>query len=258
MGGVADPHRPRAAVAVQVRQLLLGQVGPAVDAVHELQRAVAVGLVLVPAGGQPVHEPGRLLGEADPQQGVEGEGGVADPGVAVVPVPHPADALGQAGGRGGDDRPGRLVGQQLQRQGRALHHLAPAALVGAVRQPALPVGDRLAEPLLGLVGAGAVAGVVAGVELAQDERRALPLAEGEVGEHPVAVAPQRDRGRQPQAQPRPVEAGAVLGRRTCRAGRGRSRTPAGTPGGTAGGRWTTRTRRTSWSAGAPPAPPTGM
>ena len=39
VGGVADPHRPRAAVAVQVVELLLGQVGPAVDAVHELQRA---------------------------------------------------------------------------------------------------------------------------------------------------------------------------------------------------------------------------
>ena len=120
------------------------------------------GLVLVPAGGQPVHEPGRLLGEADPHQRVQGEGGVAQPGVAVVPVPHPADALGQARGRGGHEGPGRLVGQQLQRQGRALHHLAPAALVGAVRQPALPVRDGLPEPLLRLAGAGAVAGVVAG------------------------------------------------------------------------------------------------
>ena len=56
---------------------------------------------------QPVHEGLGLLGEAEPQQGVEGEGGVADPGVAVVPVAPAADALGQAGGRGGDDRAGR-------------------------------------------------------------------------------------------------------------------------------------------------------
>ena len=211
VGGVADPHRARAAIALQVRQLLLDQIGPAVDAVHQLQGTVASGLVLVPAGGQPVHEPGRLLGEADPHQGVQGEGGVAHPGVAVVPVPHAADALGQAGGRRGDDGPGRLVGQQLERQGRALHDLAPAAVVGAVGQPALPVRDGLPEPLLRLVGAGAVADVVAGVELAQDEGRALSLAQDEIGQHAVAIPPQRDRGSQPQAQPRSVEAGALLG-----------------------------------------------
>ena len=33
----------------------------------------------------------RLLGEPEPQERVERERGVADPGVAVVPVAHAAD-----------------------------------------------------------------------------------------------------------------------------------------------------------------------
>ena len=213
MGGVADPDRPRPHVAVEVRQLLFGQVGPAVHGVHELERPVAVRVALLPAGGQPVPEPGRLLGEPDPQEGVHRERGVANPGVAVVPVPHPADPLRQAGGRGGDDRPGRLVGEQLQRQGRAQDHLAPPAPVGAAGRPPLPVVDRLAEPVLGLLGPGAPAGVGVRGDDPQDERGALALAEGERGHRPAAVGPEGDRSGQPQGQARAVEAGAVLAHR---------------------------------------------
>ncbi len=84
---------------------------------------------LARAVGQPRHERGRLLGEAEPQQAVERERGVADPRVAVVVVALAADLLGQRRGRRGDDRARRRVGEQLQRQRRALHHLAPAAAV---------------------------------------------------------------------------------------------------------------------------------
>ena len=83
---VADPHRSRAHVALQVRELLLGQVLAPVDAVHDLQRArLAVGRV-AEAPLQPVHERAGLLGEPEPEQRVEREGGVAHPRVAVVPV----------------------------------------------------------------------------------------------------------------------------------------------------------------------------
>src|SRR5215208_2374245 len=95
-------------------QSLLCQVGASIDAVHQLQRAVwisVVGAVLEPA-----HERFGLLGEADAQQPIEGKGGVPYPGVAVVPVALAAYALRQAGGGSRDDRPGRLVGQELQRQ----------------------------------------------------------------------------------------------------------------------------------------------
>ena len=81
-----------------------------------------------------------LVGEPQPQQGVEAEGGVADPHVAVVPVALAADLLGQAGGRRRDDRPARLVGQQLEGQRRAVDHLPPAAGVRRPGQPGAPEG----------------------------------------------------------------------------------------------------------------------
>ena len=51
--GVADPHRRRAPVAVQVAQLPLGQLGAPVDAVHDLQRASRAGFA---RGGVPEQE----------------------------------------------------------------------------------------------------------------------------------------------------------------------------------------------------------
>jgi hypothetical protein len=117
------------------------------------------------------------------------------------------------GGRGGDDGPGRLVGEQLQRQGRAQDHLAPPAAVGAAGRPPLPVGDRLAEPVLGLLGPGAPSGAGVRGDHPQDEGGTLALAEGERGHRPAAVGPEGDRSGQPQGQSRAVEAGAELAHR---------------------------------------------
>ena len=64
------------------------------------------------------------------------EGGVAEPRVAVIPVARPAELLGQARGGRGDDCSGRLVREQLQRERRSLHHLAPAAAVIGLGEPA--------------------------------------------------------------------------------------------------------------------------
>ena len=55
-GAVADPHRGRAAVALQVFEELLLEVGAAVDPVHDLKRALLRGRALAEALGQPVHE----------------------------------------------------------------------------------------------------------------------------------------------------------------------------------------------------------
>ena len=65
------------------------------------------------------------------------EGRVADPAVAVVPVAFAARRLGQRGGRRGDDRAGRRVGEALEHERRALQVDAPG-VVGevAVGQPA--------------------------------------------------------------------------------------------------------------------------
>src|SRR6266516_2550571 len=95
---VADAHRRRAHVALQVPELLLGQVLAPVDAVHDLQRArLALGGV-AEAPLQPIHERAGLLGEPEPEQRVEREGSVAHPRVAVVPVACAAEPLRQAGG----------------------------------------------------------------------------------------------------------------------------------------------------------------
>ena len=66
---------------------------------------------------------------------------VPDPGVAVVPVPLAADLLRQGRGRGRDQRAGRGVGHQLQRDRRALHHLPPPARVRGAGQPGPPELD---------------------------------------------------------------------------------------------------------------------
>src|SRR6266498_277356 len=91
-------HRRRAHVALQVPELLLGQVLVPVDAVHDLQRARLAAGGVAEAPLQPLHERAGLLGEPEPEQRVEREGGVAHPRVAVVPVAYAAELLRQAGG----------------------------------------------------------------------------------------------------------------------------------------------------------------
>ena len=89
--------------------------------------------------GDELHELPRLLVEADHVQAPEREARVPDPGVAVVPVALPARRLRKRGGQRGDHRPGRLVGEPLERQRRALQGPAPR-VVGEVPalQPAPP------------------------------------------------------------------------------------------------------------------------
>src|SRR4051794_1699313 len=83
-------------VAGPVVKHVLLQVGGAVDAVHDVQRtAVATDPFPDPISQPPPELPG-LLGHAEPEQRMHREGGVADPGVAVVPVALAADLLGSA------------------------------------------------------------------------------------------------------------------------------------------------------------------
>jgi len=125
-GGVADPDRAGAAVAVQGVQLDLREQPFATHAVHELE-------VLGPAGGgafQPAHEGMGLVGVAQGEQGVEVHGGIPQPAVAVVPVAHPAQLLGQGGDGGGHDGAGGGVGESLEDQGAACGRRWAAARPG--------------------------------------------------------------------------------------------------------------------------------
>ncbi len=170
---------------------LLGDLCAAVDGVHDLERSGLVADALAEAVRQPVHESGRLVGEAEPEQGVEGEGGVADPGVAVVPVAAAADLLGQARRRRGDHRAGRLIREQLEHESRAVHGLAPAPSVARLREPAPPELDRLLEVPQRLLGREGVRHVALGHRL-QHERLALAGLKRELAEDALLADAEAD------------------------------------------------------------------
>ena len=115
---------------------------------------------------------------ADRVERGEGERGVPEPHEAVVPVPHAADGLGQRGGGRGDDRPGLRVGQQLERQRRALDHAAERPAVAHARRPARPERGGDVELARALVAVDRVDVVVV---VAEDHPALLALLQREAG-----------------------------------------------------------------------------
>src|SRR5262249_31789866 len=127
---IPDADRLRAEIPVEVIEGLLTKVVTAVDAVHDVERA---GVVLLFFGAR-LHEEGegaRLLRVAEAYQGIDGEGRVARPGIAVIPMAHAADLFREAGSGGGDDGAGGEEGQEFENERRTGHHLPPAAVVAA-------------------------------------------------------------------------------------------------------------------------------
>ena len=147
-GAVADPHGARAGVAGEILARGLGQIAAAVDPVHDLQRAVLVGLEV----GDELHELLGLPVEVQVVQRLQREGRVAQPRVAVVPVALAAGRLRQRGRQRRDRRAGRHVGEALDRQRRALDRIAPA-VVGdpRARSASAPEASGRGQPRVGLV-----------------------------------------------------------------------------------------------------------
>ena len=144
-GGVADPHRPRAGVPGEVVEGVLGQAPGAVDGVHDLEVVGVAGH----RPQQPVLPELGLVGEARGQQRLEGERGVAQPAVAVVPVALAAEVLGQRGGRRGDDAAGLLVGQQPQGEQRAADDVGVRHRQAGAGQPVALLLQRGLDPRRG-------------------------------------------------------------------------------------------------------------
>ena len=201
----------------------LGQVAAPVDPVHDLQRAVVVGLDV----GDELHELVGLPVEVEPVQRLQRERAVAHPRVAVVPVALAAGRLGQRRREGGDGGAGRHVGQALDRERGAQDRLAPA-LVGdpGAPDPRAPEVGRRVEPRRRVVGVGGRREA-----LGPRQRAVHPLARaaacgGRGRGRPRSRAPGRSAGgssgRRPRRRP-------CAGRRrpaTTRRSRGRSRTRA--------------------------------
>ena len=192
-----------AGVARELVARRFGQVAPAVDAVHDLQRAIVVRLQI----GDELHELVGLPVEVEVVQRLEGEGRVPHPREPVVPVPLTARGLGQRRGQRRDRSTGRHVGQSLDRQRGALDRLAPAVVgrAGAVEPPA-PVAAGRREARVGLVDALRCREV-----LRPRERAVAPVAlrERVPRPDPVPLDPQLHIRLQPDGHARAARVGGV-------------------------------------------------
>jgi hypothetical protein len=117
-----------------MRQLELGQAALAPDPVHDLDSRRVAGA----DAQQEIAECQRLVGVAGGKQRVQSKHRVAQPAVAVVPVPHAADVLGQRGRRRRDHRSRRLRGHRLERNQRRQDLVAIRALIVAAATPRPP------------------------------------------------------------------------------------------------------------------------
>ena len=222
-GAVADAHRLRALVAREVVQRRLGQVPPTVDPVHDLERAVLVGLEV----GHELHELVGLPAEVQEVQGLEREGGVAHPRVAVVPVALAARGLGERGRERGHGRAGRHVGQALDRERRPLDRVAPAMVREAgPSEPGAPEMDRGVQALLRLLDVGGRLEALGPGERAEG---ALPGFERVPCADAVALDPHGHAGLQPDRDAGAARVGGVaaaVDHAPTPRRRGRSRRPA--------------------------------
>ena len=173
-------------------QHLFGKLLAAVDPVHDLRFACRVrpnGLL------EPMDEVGGLGLIPNGEQGIQDQRRVAQPGVAVVPVPRATHLFRQRGGRRRDDCASRLVSQQLQDQ-RATQHIVPIrAAVGASVRPGLPVAEGVRELLLATATASAPPRRDPGRRHGSAQSNAARRRAVEVDRPPRRVRPQHSRAR---------------------------------------------------------------
>jgi hypothetical protein len=103
---------------------------------------------------EPPEEGARLRGAAEAKQRVDREGRVPHPAVAVVPVPLPSDPLRKRSRRGGCDRAGGRIEEELQRERAADDRLLPGTVVRAAARPLPPKGFCRVDPLFDIRAGG--------------------------------------------------------------------------------------------------------
>ena len=141
VGGIADAHRPRAGIAGQRFDHGLGAELEPFDGVEGMQ-PLRMAARARDAPVDPVQERLGLGERAEVDEHARRHRRVAEPAVAVVPVAHAAELLGERHRCCGEDRPGRLVAEAPQRQ-RAADDLLPGDL------GELEAGDPVERRLLG-------------------------------------------------------------------------------------------------------------
>ena len=220
LGRVAAMGGRRAAVSLQRPEHALVDIRAAEDGVEGLQ----LGRGELRGVQEPAEERGALPHQAHRDEGVQHEGGIAQPAEAVVPVARRPDRLGQ-GGRGGRHHRSRLAeGQQAQRDQAAHDGVAEgAAVVDAPHVGAPVVERRVALGEHGRPPGRDDAGPAAGVgkrdgprlprpqRLAPGERALRDLLERDLRLQQQEVAPVGGRPGPAAAPPQPQDALPVVG-----------------------------------------------
>ncbi len=138
---IADAHRRGALVAGEAGDLPLLQVALAGEPVHDLH----VGRVSGHRPQQPVAPVIDRVVVAVREEHRDGEGGVAEPDVAVVPVALAAECLGEGGRRCGDDSAGPGMRERPEDQKGAHDFVAVRSVVVAALRPGDPPPPRLLQ-----------------------------------------------------------------------------------------------------------------
>src|SRR5260221_2220659 len=138
---VSDAYRARTAIAVEVRQLPLLQVALSSNTVHNLEVFAAC----VIEASQPVRERVGLLRISKHAQRIQGESGIAQPGVAIIPVTYSPELFRQRSSRRGYNCPRWCIGQHFQDQRAALHPFGIGAMIGALCRPHTPADQRMSQ-----------------------------------------------------------------------------------------------------------------
>ena len=207
VGAVADPHRARVLIALEVIERALLQLFVALDPVHDLQRPVLVALQI----GDVLDEVVRLPVQPQRVQPPQGERRIAHPAVAVVPVARAPRGLRQRGRRRRHQRAGGHEREPLQHQRRALQVNPPGVVgVGAFRQPRPPEVAGALQMRLRLLHRARPA------EALRPRHRAealLPFLQRVAGVHAVALDAHPHVGEQPERRLGAIAAVAGVERR---------------------------------------------